>query len=99
MQNAVFSDSVLRIYGKLLFVFALLVSNAARGFASGLARSMAFAATAVLNGFGNVLGFDSLDSAHFKLLLKYIYLHLQILSHPTLYVNKFFAFFFCVLRF
>ena len=49
-----------------LGVFALLVSNAARGFASGLARSLAFAATAALNGFGNILGFDSLDSAHFK---------------------------------
>ena len=48
-----------------LGVFALLVSNAARGLASGLARSLAFAAAAVLNGFGNVLGFDSLDSAHF----------------------------------
>ncbi len=82
-----------------LGVFALLVSNAARGFASGLARSLAFAATAVLNGFGNILGFDSLDSAHFKLLLKYNYLHLQILSHQTVYVNKIFVFFFGVLRF
>jgi len=34
-----------------------------------------------------------------KLLLKYNYLHLQILSHQTVYVNKIFVFFFGVLRF
>ena len=47
-----------------LGVFALLVSNAARGFASGLARSLAFAATAVVNCFGDIFGFDSFDSVH-----------------------------------
>jgi hypothetical protein len=63
-------DSVLWIYRKLFLVliFALLVSNAARSLASGLARSLAFAATAVVNGFHDIFGFDSLDSAHGKYL-------------------------------
>ena len=68
MQNAVFSDSVLRIYGKLLFVFALLVSNAAGCFASRLTRSLAFAAAAVVYGFNDIFGFDGFNSGHGKYL-------------------------------
>jgi hypothetical protein len=60
----------LRIYRKLFLVliFALLVSNAARCFASRLARSLAFAATTVVYGFNDIFGFDSLDSVHRKYL-------------------------------
>jgi hypothetical protein len=60
-------DSVLWIYRKLFLVliFALLVSNAARSLASGLARSLALAAAAVLCGLSDVSCSDSLDSAHF----------------------------------
>ena len=48
----------------LVLVFALLVSNAARSFASGLARSLALAATAVVNSLYDILGLDGLDSVH-----------------------------------
>ena len=48
----------------LLLVFALLVSNAARGLASRLARGLALAAAAVCNGLSNVFCFDCLDSVH-----------------------------------
>ena len=60
----------MRIYRKLFLVliFALLVSNAARCFASRLARSLAFAATAVVNSFNDIFGFDGLDSVHRKYL-------------------------------
>ena len=49
----------------LVLVLTLLVSNAARGLASRLARSLALAAAAVLYGLCNILGFDSIDSFHF----------------------------------
>jgi hypothetical protein len=47
-----------------LCVLALLVSNTAAGFASRLARGLAFAATAVLCAFAKVASFDSLDMFH-----------------------------------
>ena len=47
-----------------VLVFALLVSNAARSLASGLARSLALAAAAVLCGLSHISGSDGLDSAH-----------------------------------
>jgi hypothetical protein len=50
----------------LLVAFAALVDNAARGLASGLAGSLALAATAGLNGLLNILGLNGLDSAHWK---------------------------------
>ena len=53
----------------VVLIFALLVCNTARGLASGLAGSLALAATAGLNSFLNILGFDGLDSAHGNTLL------------------------------
>ena len=53
---------------KLLIVFALLICNAARGLASRLARGLALAASAVLNGLCNIFGFDSLNSVHWFIL-------------------------------
>jgi hypothetical protein len=47
-------------------VLALLICNAARSFASGLARSLALTAATVLNGFSNILSFNCLNSAHCK---------------------------------
>ena len=44
--------------------FAALVDNAARGLASGLAGSLALAATAGLNGLFHILGLNCLDSLH-----------------------------------
>ena len=55
---------------KLLFVvFALLVSNAARSLACGLARSLAFAAAALNSALVQVASFDGLDSAHVESLI------------------------------
>ena len=48
-------------------VFALLVSNSATGLASGLAGSLAFAASAILCAFAKVTGFDCFDTFHFGL--------------------------------
>ena len=47
---------------KLLLILALLICNAARGLASRLARGLALAATAVLYGLCNILGFNGLNS-------------------------------------
>jgi len=60
----------------LLLVFALLVCNAAGSLASGLARGLAFAAAAVVDGLNDVLGFDGLDSSHG------MNLHMYILMNP-----------------
>jgi hypothetical protein len=58
-------------YGKtiLLIVLALLIGNAARGLASRLARGLALAAAAGLNGVLDILGLDGSDSLHFQILL------------------------------
>ena len=45
-------------------VFALLICDTAAGFASGLARSLALAATAVLCAFAKIASFDCLDMFH-----------------------------------
>ena len=53
--------------GKLLaflLVFALLICNTAAGFASRLARGLAFAASAVLCALAEVAGFKSFDMLH-----------------------------------
>ena len=47
-----------------LGVFALLVSDAAAGLASRLARGLALTTAAVLSALAKVLGFDSLDVLH-----------------------------------
>ena len=52
----------------LLGVFALLVSDAAAGLASGLARSLAFAAAAVLCAVAEVASLESLDMFHYSIL-------------------------------
>ena len=46
-------------------VFALLISDAAAGLASGLARSLAFTASTVLCAFAKVSCFDGFDMLHF----------------------------------
>jgi len=48
----------------LLLVFAGLVSNTTAGLASGLARSLALAATALGCALAKVTGFQSLNSFH-----------------------------------
>ena len=44
--------------------FALLVCNTAAGLASGLAGSLALAATAILCALAKILGFNSLNMLH-----------------------------------
>ena len=48
----------------LFGVFTLLISNTAACFASGLARSLAFATTAVFSAFAKIAGFNSLNMLH-----------------------------------
>ena len=48
----------------LCFVLALLVSDAAAGLASRLARGLALTATAILSAVAKVLGLQSLDGFH-----------------------------------
>jgi uncharacterized membrane protein (DUF485 family) len=45
-------------------ILALLISYAAAGLASRLARGLAFATTAVLSAVAQVAGFDGLDMFH-----------------------------------
>ena len=56
------------MFKQLFLALALLVSNAARGLASRLARGLALAASAVVNGLCNVLSFDSVNSLHYHIL-------------------------------
>ena len=55
----------------LLLVFALLVSNAARCLASGLAGGLALAATTVVYSLYDILCFNCLNSVHDIILRKY----------------------------
>ena len=48
-----------------LFVLALLICNTTAGLASGLAGSLALAASAVLCALAEILSLDSLDMLHF----------------------------------
>ena len=48
----------------LVLILAYLICHAARGLASGLAGRLALAASAVFNGCFDILGFNSLNSAH-----------------------------------
>ena len=57
----------------LALALALLVSNAAAGFASRLAGSLALAASAVLCALAKILSLDSLDMLHNINLPKKIY--------------------------
>ena len=72
----------------LLGVFALLVSDAAACFASGLAGSLAFAASAVLCAVAEVASLESLDMFHFSILRK---IRLQdIITYRIYKVNRIF---------
>ena len=62
----------------LLGVLALLVGDAAAGLASGLARGLALAATAVLCAVAKVASFDSFDMFHRKYLRAGYYFRLII---------------------
>ena len=53
----------------LVLILALLVCNAARGLAGRLARGLALATAAGLNGVLDILGLDGSDSLHFQILL------------------------------
>ena len=52
-----------------VLVFAVLIDHAAGGLASGLAGGLALAATAILYGVLNILGFNGLNSFHVQSLL------------------------------
>ena len=57
--------SIGEFFKDLLFlVFALLVSNTARGLASRLTRSLAFAAATVLCGLAKILSIKCLNTLH-----------------------------------
>jgi hypothetical protein len=58
----------------LLGAFALLISDTAAGLASGLTRGLAFAATAVLCAFAEILGLESLYTHDCSSVKFYIYL-------------------------
>ena len=49
-----------------LFVFALLVCDAAAGLARGLAGGLAFAASAVLCALAEIAGVQACDMFHFE---------------------------------
>jgi hypothetical protein len=53
----------------VLVSLAFLVSNAARGLASGLAGGLALAATTVVYALSEITGLDSLNSLHDNFLL------------------------------
>ena len=59
-RRAAFSVFLLAFLGAL----ALLICDAAAGLASGLARSLALAATAVLSAVAKIAGLDRLDMLH-----------------------------------
>ena len=59
-DGGIFTKKLLAFLG----VFALLVSNTAAGLASGLAGSLAFAATAVLCALAEVASLNGFDMLH-----------------------------------
>jgi len=60
----------------LILVLALLIGNAAAGFAGRLARGLALAAAAVLGALAQVAGLNGLNMLHGRLLLMFIlFLH------------------------
>ena len=62
----------------LVAVFALLVGDAAAGLASGLARSLALTAAAVLGAVAEVASFDGNDMLHDGYLHKFNRIHISI---------------------
>ena len=61
-----------------LLALALLISDAAAGLASRLARGLAFAASAVLCAVAKVSGFNGLDVFHSNASIKYLLLKYSI---------------------
>ncbi len=55
----------------LLCVFALLVCNTAAGLASGLTRSLAFAAATLLSAFAKILCNEGFDTLHYSAILRF----------------------------
>ena len=70
--------------------FALLVCNTAAGLASGLAGSLALAATAILCALAKILGFNSLDVLHYGILRNVITLELYHIKKTMSIVNLIF---------
>ena len=64
MKNAAESAAFVQKTRLLVLVLALLVCDTAAGLASGLARSLAFAATAVLCAFAEITSFDGFNMLH-----------------------------------
>ena len=66
------------VFNKLFcfFVFAFLICNTAAGFASRLARSLAFTTTAVFCAFAKILSFKCLNSFHYSFLQRDYFLSL-----------------------
>ena len=60
--------ATVKLLAFLLTALALLVCDTAAGLASGLAGGLAFAATAVLSAFAEILGIESLNVLHTFLL-------------------------------
>ena len=76
-------------YLRLLSLFALLVSNAARCLASRLTRCLALTATTVLNGLCNIFSFNSFTSAHCYILqIGEFYTYVDIISHTKNNVKR-----------
>ena len=67
--------------------FALLVCDTAAGLASGLAGSLAFAATAVLGAFAQITSFDGLNMFHGVTSIKVFRMYLLMLPHDWHKVN------------
>ena len=76
-----------------LFFFAGLISYTARGFASGLTRSLTFAAAAIFNTLSKVFSFESFNSFHHRHSFQGFHLRLQytVYNFPcilSIYVDK-----------
>ena len=70
-----------------LGALALLIGDAAAGLASGLAGSLALAATAVLSAVAKITGLDSLDMLHNSNLRWFRYNRYLIITPFTQKVN------------
>ena len=72
-MGGILASGKAKLLALLLLALALLVSDTAAGLASGLAGSLALAATAVLCAFAQITSFDSLNVFHGGNLHKIIY--------------------------
>jgi len=69
-----------------LLVLALLICNTTAGLASGLAGSLALAASAVLSALAKVLSIQCLNTLHLYVLQR---LDCRVLYHAILYPSSF----------